>query len=193
MRIGIFGGSFNPPHKMHKHIALDLIEKAYVDKVIYVPTGNLYQKKELISDYHRYQMLLSFTKNNPKLEVSDYELKQELTYTYQTLEYFKKMYPTDQIYFICGEDNLNDLPNWKNYKTILENYYLLVISRRNISNTRPEILLQYLDHIIFTDVEMGNISSTEIRNALKNNLSLKEDVLDSDVITYIKNNHLYGL
>ena len=45
MKIGIFGGSFNPPHKMHKKIALDLIKRGYVEKVVYVPTGNKYNKK----------------------------------------------------------------------------------------------------------------------------------------------------
>ena len=46
MRIGIFGGSFNPPHKKHKNIAIELIQKNYIDKIIYVPTGNKYNKKD---------------------------------------------------------------------------------------------------------------------------------------------------
>ena len=56
MKIGIFGGSFNPPHNMHKNIALDLLKNKYLDKVIYVPTGNKYNKKGLANQNDRYNM-----------------------------------------------------------------------------------------------------------------------------------------
>ena len=100
MKIGIFGGCFNPPHKMHKSIALELIMNHYLDKVIYVPTGNKYNKTSLIDAKHRYNMLKLMTDDNTTLDVSDYELKNTLTYTYQTLDYFKDKYKKDEIYFI---------------------------------------------------------------------------------------------
>ena len=97
MRIGIFGGSFNPPHKMHKNIALNLIKNNYLDKAIYVPTGNKYNKNNLIDSTHRYNMIKLMISDVNNLEVSDYELKNTLTYTYQTLNYFKEKYPNDEI------------------------------------------------------------------------------------------------
>ena len=63
-RIGIFAGSFNPPHLIHQKIANDLIDNNYLDKVIFLPTGNSYQKNDLISFNHRFKMLELITSNN---------------------------------------------------------------------------------------------------------------------------------
>ena len=79
MKIGIFGGSFNPPHKMHKNIALNLIKNKYLDKVIYVPTGNKYNKKDLIDAMDRYNMLKIMIEGYKNLELSNYEIKNTLT------------------------------------------------------------------------------------------------------------------
>ena len=92
--IGIFGGTFNPPHKMHLKIALLLIEKNYVDKVIFVPTGNKYDRKDLNNEIDRLNMVNLMIKDYKSLESSDYELGKERVYTYQTLNYFKELYKT---------------------------------------------------------------------------------------------------
>lgn len=131
MKIGIFGGSFNPPHKMHLNIGLELINKGYVDKVIYVPTGNRYNKKDLVDAKYRLEMLKLMISNYNNLSVSDYEIKKALTYTYQTLDYFKSIKQNDEIYFICGLDNLKEIKAWKCYEYILSVYKLLVINRNN--------------------------------------------------------------
>lgn len=188
MKIGIFGGSFNPPHKMHKTIALELIEKNYVDKVIYVPTGNKYNKKDLIDAKHRLEMLKIMTQNNDNLPVSDYEVKNILTYTYQTLDYFKSIYPNDEIYFICGSDNLKEITTWKNYKYILENYKLLVIKRNN-DNLDEMVNNLNTSGIILTEIFPQNVSSTNIRKDLSNQIG--NDNLDIKVAEYIKRNQLY--
>ncbi|MCI8588205.1 MAG: nicotinic acid mononucleotide adenylyltransferase, partial [Bacilli bacterium] len=90
MRIGIFGGSFNPPHRMHLDIGREMVAKGYVDRVIYVPTGKKYPKSDLLEDNLRYQMVSLMVQDKEYLEVSDYELQNHLVYTYQTLEYFKE-------------------------------------------------------------------------------------------------------
>ena len=188
MRIGIFGGSFNPPHNMHKNIALSLIKKNYLDKVIYVPTGNKYNKIDLIDVSHRIKMLEVMVKDNDNLEVSNYEEKKELIYTYQTLDYFKNMYKNDEIYFICGSDNLNKITTWKNYKYILGNYKLLVIKRNN-DNLDDIIKKLNSNNILIANIHSEDISSTDIRKDLKNkknNLKINEEVLK-----YIKRNNLY--
>ncbi len=188
MKIGIFGGSFNPPHKMHKTIALELIEKNYVDKVIYVPTGNKYNKKDLIDAKHRLEMLEIMIQNNDSLLVSDYEVKNILTYTYQTLDYFKSIYPNDEIYFICGSDNLKEITTWKNYKYILETYKLLVIKRNN-DNLDEMVNNLNTSGIILTEIFPQNVSSTNIRKDLNN--QIVNDDLDINVAEYIKRNQLY--
>lgn len=193
IRIGIFGGCFNPPHNMHKKIGLDLINQNYVDKVIYVPTGNKYQKNELALAVHRYHMLELMAKNNQNLEVSNYEIKNKLTFTYETLDYFKNKYPNAEIYFICGMDNLNEINTWKNYEYILKNYKLLIINRNTLKINK--YVLPYIGNsIIITNIKTTKISSTQIRNILKekdvSNKYLKN--LDKEVLSYIKEKQLYS-
>lgn len=188
MKIGIFGGSFNPPHKMHKQIALELIKQGYLNQVIYVPTGNKYQKKDLIDVNYRLEMLSIMTKDNKDLLVSDYEVKNVLTYTYQTLDYFQNLYPNADIYFICGTDNLKELTTWKNYKYIINNYKIIVIKRNN-DNINDIIKNLNLNNIIISNINTKNVSSTKIRESLKKNEYPLE--IDAEVINYIKKRNLY--
>ena len=78
MKIGIFGGSFNPPHKMHKAIAKELINKKYVDLVIIVPTGIKYHyKNNLLGNDIRYRLLKEMTKNEDNILISTYEFQEK--------------------------------------------------------------------------------------------------------------------
>ena len=192
MKIGVFGGSFNPPHKMHLNIGLDLVNKQYVDKVVYVPTGSKYKyKNNLLPDKNRLEMLNILTKNQENLGVNDYELKDKVVYTCETLAYFKELYPNDQIYFICGADNLSYIDKWKNGEEILNNYKIIVMKRAG--EDIEELLKKfeyYQENIIVADVEQQDVSSTDIREKLKNNENVL-DVLDKDVYEYIRTNKLY--
>lgn len=191
MKIGIFGGCFNPPHKMHKSIALELIENKYLDKVIYVPTGNKYNKPNLIDSKHRYNMLELMIKDNHNLSISDYELKNTLTYTYQTLDYFDDKYKDDDIYFICGSDNLKEITTWKNYKYIISNYKLLVI-KRNDDDLNDILKSINSKNITIANVNLDNISSTKIRKLIKlNSTGSLIYSLDKEVAKYIEKNCLY--
>ncbi|MGN1371976.1 MAG: nicotinate (nicotinamide) nucleotide adenylyltransferase [Candidatus Coprovivens sp.] len=192
MRIGIFGGSFNPPHKMHISICLDLINKHYVDKIVFVPTGSKYKyKNNLLPDINRLEMLQIIVNNNNNLDVSDYEMKSKVVYTYQTLNYFKKINPDDEIYFICGTDNLSYMDKWMNGEEILSNYKILVIKRKGEDiNELLDKFKVYKDNIVLTDIEQRDISSTDIRNKIQNKDSVL-DLIDKDVLDYIKRNKLY--
>lgn len=192
MKIGILGGSFNPPHKMHLNMGLELLNKGYVDKIIYVPTGSKYKyKNNLVADEHRYKMLEMMIKGNDKFQVSDYELKDEVVYTCDTLKYFQEVYPNDEIYFVCGADNLSYVDEWKNGIFLLENYKFLVIKR--YTDDIDEILKRfskYKENIIVSDVEPSSLSSTEIRNKIMSGEGVL-DFLDKDVYEYIIKNNLY--
>ena len=192
MKIGVFGGSFNPPHNMHLNIGLELVYKQYVDKVIYVPTGSKYKyKNNLLPDKNRLEMLEILTKTQEYLDVNDYELKDEVVYTCETLAYFKELYPNDEIYFICGADNLSYIDKWKNGEEILNNYKIIAMKRKG--EDIEELLKKFVDYqnnIIVADVEQQDISSTDIREKLKNNENVL-DVLDKDVYEYIRKNKLY--
>ncbi len=192
MKIGILGGSFNPPHNMHYQIGKECIEQGYLDCVIYVPTGSHYRyKNNLLRDRLRYEMLSLLIAGESRMEVSDFELKEHVVYTYETLEYMKKKYPNDEIYFICGIDNLSYMDTWKNGQSILENTKLLVIKR----NTHDiESILKkyekYRDHIIVVEMQLSTISSTIIREKLKKQEDVSE-YLPKNVESYIKRHHLY--
>lgn len=192
MKIGIFGGSFNPPHNMHNRIAIELLNQHYVDKIIFVPTGSKYKyKNNLLFDGDRLKMLRLMVKQDERMSVSDFELKSKVVYTYETLEYFKKKYLNDEIYFICGTDNLSYIDEWKNGLEILKCYKILVIKRKN--DNVDDILKKYKiykDNIITTSIYSHDISSTKIRDMISKGLNV-DNYMDEDVLKYIKLNNLY--
>ena len=192
MRIGVFGGSFNPPHKMHLDIGVQLVNKQYVDNVVYVPTGSKYKyKNNLLPDKNRLEMLEILTKNYSNLSVNGYELKDEVVYTCETLAYFKALYPNDDIYFVCGADNLSYIDKWKNGEYILKNYKILVMKRKGEDiDELLEKFREYKNNIVVADIEQRDISSTDIRKRLKENKDVL-DVLDKDIYEYIRKNKLY--
>ena len=193
MKIGIFGGSFNPPHKMHLNIVEELLIEKVLDKVIIVPTGLHYSyKNNLVSNEHRYNMLKLMTKHNDKIEISDFEFKDEEIHSYDTLEYYKDIYKNDTIYFVCGLDNISYVDKWYKGEYLLNNYKFLVITRD--TNNLDEILLKYekyKDNIIITNIKSNTISSSYIRDELKEKNYNLNDYLDQKVIDYIKENNLY--
>ena len=195
MKTGIFGGSFNPPHNMHKNIAKELIEKGYLDKVIFVPTGMKYEyKNNLLNDKIRVKMLSLMIKDEKNMKISKYELKNKTVYTYETLNYFKKKYKNDEIYFICGTDNLTYMDTWAKGIDILENYKILVIKRDTDDiNEIIKRLKKYQKNIIITDIIPNNISSTKIRNMIKDKNKNINDYLDLSVLNYIKRKKIYTL
>lgn len=194
MKIGIFGGSFNPPHKMHKEIAKELIKKGYVDKIIFVPTGSKYEyKNNLESNEVRYTMLSLMCCKEKDITISKYELQDKPIYTYQSLDHFQRRHQDDEVYFICGTDNLSYMDQWKRGKYILENYKILVIKRKT-DDIEPllEKYKKYKENIVVTDVKEQKLSSTYIREEIKkgNYRNIKKYV-DRKVYRYIRKNHLY--
>lgn len=189
MKIGILGGSFNPPHQRHLDIGLNLLKQKIVDKVIYVPVGDHYPKPDLASFCDRVEMLALMLEEYDQLEYSLLE-KEKPHYTYETLDYFKKKYPNDEIYFILGSDNLCELETWKRYEYLLKNYHFLVIPRnKDQKNIIKNNYLKYTSHIHWLSIPKEKISSTEIRVRLKEEKEVQE--LSRPVREYIKKNKLY--
>ncbi len=191
MRIGIFGGSFNPPHAMHESIIKQLLAKNHLDRIILVPTSNYYPKAGLIKDEQRFKMLELMTENDSRITLSKYEFGR-LTYTYQTLDYFQKEYPNDTIYFICGSDNLDEMDTWREYDKILTNYQLIVIPRQNDIEKILDKYDKYRSNIKVVTLENNYLSSTLVRKYLKaKDYDSVEKYIDEKVLGYIIENHLY--
>lgn len=189
MRIGIYVGSFNPVHNAHLDIANRAIEENLVDRVIFVPAGDGYEKRDLICGSHRYKMLELAIQGNLKLSVSDIEIVNNKLYTYQTLDYFKDHFPNDEIYLVMGSDNLNEFSKWKKNDYILDNYKLIVFLR---NNQRKEGFINYKNkNLAFIEYDFV-LSSSEVREYIKrNNYSGVVLKISKDVLNYIKENNLY--
>lgn len=194
MKIGVFGGSFNPPHFMHLNIAKSLIENHYVEKVIFVPTGMKYEyKNNLLPNENRYKMLQLLIKNEKNMDISTNEFQDQVVYTYQTLDYLKEKYPNDEVLFICGTDNLSYLDKWKEAEYLMSHNKFIII-KRDTNPIEPllEKFKEYKDHFIETDIIPDGMSSTWIREQIKEGKidSLKE-VVPEEIVNYIKENNLY--
>lgn len=194
MKIGIFGGSFNPPHNMHENIGIELIKKGYLDKIIYVPTGEEYKyKSNLLSNEIRYNMVKLVTDKHPEFGISNFEFQDKVIYTYETIRHFKEEYPNDEIYLVCGADNLSYIDKWEKGETILRNEKIIAIAR-NTDNI-DEILSKYQRFspvIEIATIEPIDLSSTEIRSLIKeNDYETLKKYLDKDVLNYIIKKNLY--
>lgn len=177
---------------MHIEIAKIAIVRYALDKIIFVPTGDKYKKDSLINSNYRYQMLkIAISKYND-FEISDYEIRNGQKSTYQTLEYFQKQYPTSNIYFILGSDNLKRINTWENYIDILKKYKLIVVKRDNIDYLKGLAnLKEYKDNIIVSDIKTKSLSSTKIRNLINSGNKKVIGLLDKEVLKFIKENNLY--
>ena len=186
MKIGIYGGSFNPVHNGHLKVAEWILDRVKLDKIIWVPLYKPYHKEisDLEDSEHRYNMLKLALKNKKKYEISRVEIDEKIiSYTLDTLLKLKKQYPGNEFYEIIGGDSAETFHTWKDYKEILENAKVLVYSRRGhkvkITENMELIEAPYLD-----------ISSTLIREKVENNESIF-GLVPKAVEEYIYNNKLY--
>ncbi len=171
MKIGIFGGAFNPPHKMHKKIVSELIKKGYLNRVIIVPTADNYDKPNLLPGTIRCELLDDIFKNDEKVVVSRFEVDGSL-HTINTLNFFRERYPKADIYFICGTDNLAEFDTWCNYEEILKNFKLLVINR-DLAKFEKAVQKfndkEYRNNIELANIEPQVLSSSMIRKEISKN------------------------
>ena len=183
MKIGVYVGSFNPVHKGHIQIVNELLND--LDKVIIVPTGNYWNKNDLVDINHRINMWKFY--QNEKIIIN--ETLNNLKYTYLILNELSKIY--NELFLIIGADNLIEFDKWQNYQQIL-NYDLIIINRNNIDINYYLNKYNIKKYIIKNNLKL-NISSTMIRNLIKENKFGKlNQFLDDNVLNYIKKYKLYG-
>lgn len=181
MKIGVFVGSFDPVHIGHENIANYLINEKIVDKVIIIATGN-YWDKQNITDLKTRLEMLELIKNDNIIIDNKYN---NLIYTYEILNSLRKDNPEDTFYLVIGADNANTLYKWKRYEDILKNK-IIIVNRNNI----PINLTG--DNIIVINKSFGDVSSTKIRNLIKNKEYEKAVIyLNENVLEYIEKIKLY--
>ena len=196
MKIGLFGGTFDPIHIGHMILMENVINNLDLDKIYVLPNSNpphkLENKKTALN--LRLKMVNEAIKDNPKLEINDYDYRDnEINYTFNTINYFKKSYPNDEFFFIMGEDSFLDIEKWKNYKEILKEN-LIIFKRYSSKNfsliSKINQVRKYNKNIYLIDNIALDISSTLIRNLVKENKSIRYLVND-EVINIIKEEKLY--
>ncbi len=201
MKIGIYGGSFNPPHKEHINIAVNAVKQLNLDKLFIIPANVPPHKVgvSILEGKHRAKMINLALKDlgcEDKIVVSDYELNSaEKSYTYLTIEYFKSLYPYAELFFLVGTDMLEDFPTWKNPDRILNSAKLFVTQREgeDLEKAKEVFLGKFgcrLSDVVYANFIGKNVSSTDIRNRLLLGLDVSCKLTES-VIEYISSNGLY--
>ncbi|MFT5874620.1 MAG: nicotinate-nucleotide adenylyltransferase [Clostridium sp.] len=198
MKKAIFGGTFDPIHIGHVHIAYEALYNLHLDKILFMPAGNPPHKinKKITDSQIRYDLVKRAIENETHFEISDYEInKKENSYTYETVELFSKLKRNIEWYFLIGVDSLMDLDNWKNVDRILASSKLVIYNRAGF--TIGEVLKQkhhieekYNKELIFLDMPIIDISSTNIRNSIKEGRNINY-FLPSGVEGIIDKLHLY--
>jgi nicotinate-nucleotide adenylyltransferase len=188
-KIGLFFGSFNPVHVGHLALANYIAENTDRDEVWFVlsPHNPFKEKKSLLADHHRLQILKEAIDDNPLLKVSDIEFKlPQPSYTITTLTYLSEKYPEFEFSLICGTDILPSFHKWKNYQLILENYSLIVYNRPG-NYEHP-----YLEHKKFTFIQapLLELSSSFIRQSIRDGKSVRY-FLPDNVFKYIDEMNFY--
>lgn len=198
MKIGIFGGSFDPVHTGHLILADQLREAAGLDKVIFVPAYRSPFKAGLVAadEKPRLEMLRLATEDCPYFEVSDVELgKAAPSYTIDTLEYFAEKFENDEISFIIGADAFLDVDKWHRADELLGRFKFIAGCRKGWNSGEAmaklaELRGKYAAEIEFHEIPEIEISSKVIRGRLAEGRSVKF-LVPNAVLKYIYDNGVY--
>ncbi|MDE6713949.1 MAG: nicotinate-nucleotide adenylyltransferase [Lachnospiraceae bacterium] len=215
MKIGIYGGTFNPIHNGHIKLAENAKRIYQLDKVIFLPSGNSYMKSNVLSGRHRYHMVCLALMGRDGLEVSDLEIRKEgATYSYETMEEFHDIYSNDELFFLLGEDSLRMIELWKEPARLMGQCSLIVASRMMDASDYPvggctvatsaqnghaagmqlPQYIRYLEEKYHTHIycmEMQDAtSSSRIRESVAKGQEIDGMVPDA-VREYIRKEHLY--
>lgn len=191
MKVGVFGGSFNPIHTGHAIIAGYVAQHCQLDKVLLMVSPlNPFKAScpEAVSDIHRLRMAELVSRNLPKVYTSAFEFGlPKPSYTIDTLNALQAKFPDDELYLIIGADNWRAWDKWRDHDEILRKYHLIVYPRLGHEVTIPQELAH---RVTLADAPIIEISSSHIRAELQ----AGRDVcywVPAEVYQYIRNNHLY--
>lgn len=172
-RIGIFGGSFNPIHTGHIHLARQILQKASLDEVWFMVSPlNPFKKEatDLLDNSLRLQMVQKALEREYGLKASDYEFNlPKPSFTWSTLKHLSKDYPSCEFSLVIGADNWLAFNRWTKPEFILSNYNIIVYPRKGYAIDETSLPPQ----VKLVNTELYPVSSTEIRQRVKNGESIK--------------------
>ncbi|MCM1084570.1 MAG: nicotinate (nicotinamide) nucleotide adenylyltransferase [Clostridium sp.] len=198
--IGIYGGTFNPLHNGHVMVIEEAIRQyGDIEKIVLMPNhAPAYKESRYIaSPDDRIAMLKLMAKDNPKLAISDMEIRRGgYTYTYDTLEEITRQNPKLAIYFIIGSDSFLSINKWYKYEEILRMCTLLVAQREDSLakiNGFQDKLVKDISYarVCFLKVKPYEAASSDIRKSISEG-KFPDDIMPAVIVKYIKENKLYG-
>jgi nicotinate-nucleotide adenylyltransferase len=190
MRIGIYGGAFDPIHYGHLLLAQSCLQQGTLDKIIFVPTGVSPHRNGKTSyrasPEDRFAMVQLAVADCSEFEVSDIEIqKQETSYTVETLRCFRQQFPADELFLMMGGDMFLDLPNWYEPLEIRSLATPMVV--RRVGAFFQESPLPH----IAVSMPLIDLSSTMIRESVARNASIRFQVPPA-VENFIKERKIYS-
>jgi nicotinate-nucleotide adenylyltransferase len=191
-KIGLFFGSFNPIHIGHLILANYILENSNMDELWFVvsPQNPFKDKKSLLTDHNRLDMVQLAVKNYPKMRASNVEFSlPKPSYTIDTLTYLKEKYPNYSFALIMGEDNLDSLPKWKNAEKLMCDYQIIVYPRTFEGEKKDSEYLQH-ENISMVNAPIIELSATEIRNMIKEGKNVRP-MLPPEVFEYLDGSSFY--
>lgn len=195
-KIGLFFGSFNPIHIGHLILANYILEHSDMQELWFVvsPQNPFKEKKSLLNDHNRLDMVQLAIKNYPKMRASNVEFSLPTpSYTIDTLTYLQEKHPDYSFSLIMGEDNLKSLHKWKNYELLLKNHQIIVYPRilgEDISTPLNVTELKNHENIHQIDAPIIELSATEIRNMIKEGKNTRP-MLPPEVFEYLDGSSFY--
>ena len=177
----IFGGGFDPIHLGHINMAL-VARDTLKGEVIFVPAKVAIWKEESISEEHKLNMLKLAIAQYDGFSIDAFELEQkEQPRSYQTVEYFKKKYPNDKLFFLIGQDQANAFEKWKNPDQIAKNTQIVYYKRPKFFANQDNVN-KY--NMLALEGPVVDVASSDIR-------ALKSVMVPEEVLNYIEDNKLY--
>jgi nicotinate-nucleotide adenylyltransferase len=193
-KIVVMGGSFDPIHNGHLGIISAIYDQISPDKLILIPaTQNPHKPLPSASPQHRLEMIRLATVGQLRIVVDPIEIETPPpSYTYLTIAHLLKVYPNAELSLVIGDDNYATFHTWKHYTSILDAVSLIVINRptHTKKTSQNEILAPYSHKIHWLPMPPIPTSSSEIKQKIASNRSIKSDV-PSEVEAYISQHALY--
>lgn len=187
-RIGVFGGSFDPIHNGHLAAASAVQQAMNLDRVLFVPAGDQWQKHLSASAQDRLAMVAVAIDQHPGFEVSDVDVRRSgATYTVDTLKELQSQNPDSNLFFILGTDAAAGLQSWKSPVELLNLAEFVVVTRPGSDFSEPDFAVGRLTRFEFDALDL---SSTSMRSKLKSGNTATGEVPES-VLDYIQEHNLY--
>lgn len=191
-KTGLFFGSFNPIHIGHLILANYILENTDMDELWFVvsPQNPFKDKKSLLKDHNRLDMVQLALKHYPKMRASNIEFSlPKPSYTIDTLTYLHEKYPETSFSLIMGEDNLAGLGKWKNAETLIKNHQIIVYPRIFDGEKKDSEYLQH-ENIHLIKAPIVELSATEIRNMIREGKNVRP-MLPPEVFEYLDGSSFY--